>query len=340
MTSPADLITRRSLLKSVAAAGLAAPAISLLGRAAWAEDATGSDARPLKLAWNANAACLSGVATAFHNGVFKKHGLNVELVNYSGSTDQLLESIATAKTDAGVGMALRWLKPLEQGFDVKLTSGTHGGCLRLLVPKGGSIKSIADLRGKTIATPDLAGPDKNFFSVILAKHGIDPAKDVEWKQYPGNLLTLAVDKGEAHALTASDPLSWGFLKEGKVEELATNLTGEHAHRTCCVVGVRGSLLRENKETVAKLNKALLEAQDIVAASPEVGAAAYSEYAPKFSRDDVAAMLRSHTHGEHVVGDSLRSQLTQYAEELKLVSVIKPSTDTVKFAQRITYDIFG
>jgi NitT/TauT family transport system substrate-binding protein len=333
-------LTRRTLLKSAAAAGLAAPAISLLGRAAWADDIAGSANRPLKLAWNANAACLAGVATAVSRGIFAKHGVNVELVNYSGSTDQLLESIATGKTDAGVGMALRWLKPLEQGFDVKLTAGTHGGCLRLLVPKAGNVKTIADLKGKTIGTPDLAGPDKNFFSVILAKHGIDPAKDVEWKQYPGNLLTLAAEKGEIHALTASDPLSWGFLKEGKVEEIATNLTGEHAHRTCCVIGVRGSLLRESKETVAKLNIALIEAQDIVAASPEVGAEAYAPFAPKYDRGDVVNMLRSHTHGEHVVGDSLRSQLTLYAEELKLVNVIKPSTDTVKFAQKITYDVFA
>ena len=340
MTDTPTLPTRRTLLKSAAAAGLAAPAISLLGRKALADDVTGSAARPLKLAWNANAACLAGVATAYSRGIFTKHGLNVELVNFSGSTDQLLEAISTAKADAGVGMALRWLKPLEQGFDVKLTAGTHGGCLRLLVPKGGDIKTIADLRGKTIATPDMAGPDKNFFSVVLAKHGIDPAKDVEWKQYPGNLLTLAIDKGEAHALTASDPLSWGFIKEGKVVELASNLSGEHAHRTCCVVGVRGSLLRESKENVVKLNKAILEAQDIVAASPEVGAEAYAPFAPKYSNQDVIDMLRSHTHGEHVVGDSLRSQLTLYAEELKLVSVIKPSTDTVKFAQRITFDVFA
>ncbi len=32
-------------------------------------------------------------------------------------------------------MALRWLKALEQGFDVKLTAGTHGGCLNLLTAK-------------------------------------------------------------------------------------------------------------------------------------------------------------------------------------------------------------
>ena len=43
--------------------------------------------------------------------------------------------MASGKADGGVGMALGWLKPLEQGFDVKLTAGLHGGCIRLLTTK-------------------------------------------------------------------------------------------------------------------------------------------------------------------------------------------------------------
>ena len=70
----------------------------------------------LKLTWNANAICTVGVPVAAKRGIFAKHGLNVELMNFGGSTDQLLEAISTGKADAGVGMALRWLKPLEQGL--------------------------------------------------------------------------------------------------------------------------------------------------------------------------------------------------------------------------------
>ncbi|MFX8496801.1 ABC transporter substrate-binding protein, partial [Acinetobacter baumannii] len=83
--------------------------------------------RKIRLSWNANAVCLAPVVVGVHQGIFQRHGVDVDLINYSGSTDQLLEAIATGKADAGVGMALRWLKPLEQGFDVKLTAGTHGG---------------------------------------------------------------------------------------------------------------------------------------------------------------------------------------------------------------------
>src|SRR6202042_1338222 len=147
--------------------------------------------RQLKLAWNANAACTLAAPVAKERGIFAKHNLDVDFVNFGGSTDQLLEGIATGKTDAGLGLALRWLKPLEQGFDVKISAGTHGGCMRVLSRANSSVEKLADLRGKIVAVGDLAGPDKNFFSIQLAKQGIDPTSEVDWRAYPADLLRLA-----------------------------------------------------------------------------------------------------------------------------------------------------
>ena len=135
----------------------------------------------------------------------------------------MLEAIATGKADAGLGLALRWLKPLEQGFDVRITTGVHGGCIRLLGSKAANIDSLESLRGKAIGISDQASPAKNFFSIFLAKNGIDPVQEVEWRQYPANLLALAVDKGEVQALAEIDPLPYLWLKDGKLNEIATNL---------------------------------------------------------------------------------------------------------------------
>lgn len=70
----------------------------------------------LKLAINKSAVCLAPVAVAEQQKFFSKYNLEVEFVNFGNSTDVLLEAIATGKADAGVGMALRWLKALEQGL--------------------------------------------------------------------------------------------------------------------------------------------------------------------------------------------------------------------------------
>ncbi|MFL5269422.1 MAG: ABC transporter substrate-binding protein [Stellaceae bacterium] len=127
--------------------------------------------RQLKLAWNANAACTAAAAVAKERGIFAKHDLDVEFVNFGGSTDQLLEAIATGKADAGMGLALRWLKPLEQGFDVRVTAGVHGGCIRLLGSKAANIDSLESLRGKSIGISDQASPAKKLLLDLLCQKG-------------------------------------------------------------------------------------------------------------------------------------------------------------------------
>lgn len=335
--SPPAGTSRRGWLRAAGAlalAGGAAPFVLTSG----ARAASGQP-KPIKLAWNASSVCLSPVASALKEGIFRNHGLDVELINFGGSTDQLLEAIATRKADAGVGMALRWLKPLEQGFDVKLTAATHGGCMRLLTTRNSGVTDLKSLKGKTVAVSDMASPAKNFFSILLAKRGIDPVRDVQWRQYPADLLGIALEKGEAQAAADGDPRTYLLRKERSLVEVATNLSDEYAKRACCVLGIRGSLVREDKATAAALTHAVLQAQDWTVANPEGAARHFAEFA-KTSQADVVAMLKSHTHGHHPVGGDLKKELALYTDELKLVSVIRPGTDSTKFAERIYADVLS
>jgi NitT/TauT family transport system substrate-binding protein len=206
------LLARRGALRAAAGAAALLPlgAMAPLRRAApdpWAgtpicrvaDTAPAADGLPtkLKLTWNANAICTVGVPVAESQGIFAKHGLDVETINFGGSTDQLLEAISTGKADAGVGMALRWLKPLEQGFDVKITTAIHGGCMRLFAKKGSGVTTIADLRGKQVGCSDMGAPDKNFFSIVAAKQGLDPNQDITWRQFPADLLGVALQKARS-----------------------------------------------------------------------------------------------------------------------------------------------
>ena len=295
--------------------------------------------RALKLTWNATAICTVGVSVAKERGYFEKHNLDVELINFGGSTDQLLEAIATAKADAGIGMALRWLKPLEGGFDVKIAAGIHGGCMRLFATPQSGINKIADLKGKAIGVTDLAAPDRNFFSIMLHQAGLDPNKDVEWKVFPGDVLPVALKKGEVQAFALGDPLGWLARDRDGLFEVANNLSGDFGHRTCCVLGIRGTLIRQEKPVAAALVQSLLEAQEWVAANPDGAAALFAPYA-KAPADKLAAMLRSHTHHHNPLASDLREQIALYAEELKSVAVFKPTTDVQKYAARVTADVLA
>jgi NitT/TauT family transport system substrate-binding protein len=316
------------------------PGEPLICRAAASGEELQGSPRQLKLAWDAGSVCTAAAPVAKERGIYAKHNLDVDFVNFGGITEQLLEAIATGKADAGIGMALRWLKPLEQGFDVRITAGVHGGCIRLLGSKSANIDNLESLRGKSIAISDQASPAKNFFTIVLAKKGIDPTQDVEWRQYPANLLALAVEKGEVQALAANDPLTSLWLKEGKLNEIMTNLSGEYANRTCCLLAIRGSLVRDEPAVAAALTRSVLEAGDLVARDPDAAAAVYSGYGGKGSVEDLAGMLRSHNHHDHPVGAALKKQLLLYIDELKAVNVIKRSTDSTKFAERIYVDVLS
>src|SRR4029077_17277126 len=74
-----------------------------------------------------------------------------------------------------------------------------------------------------------------------------------------------------------DPLPYFWLKEGKLNEIATNLTGEFADRTCCILAIRGSLTQSELPVAAALTRSILEAADRVASDPVDAAAIYSSY---------------------------------------------------------------
>ena len=270
--------TRRNFLRAAAVTGTLLPAGALaqrgmvgglppelldpaICRASFGQPVVLPEKRTLKLTWNATAICTVGVAVAQEKGYFTRHNLEVELINFGGSTDQLLEAIATAKADAGIGMALRWLKPLEGGFDVKIAAGIHGGCMRLFATPQSGIKTIADLKGKAVGVTDLAAPDRNFFSIMLHQAGVDPNKDVEWKVFPGDVLPVALKKGEVQAFCQGDPLGWIARERDGLFEVANNLSGDFGHRPCCVLGIRGNLIRQEKPVAQALAQSLLEAQE-------------------------------------------------------------------------------
>ena len=302
--------------------------------------APGSVPRELKICWSTNAVCTVGVAVADERGFFAKRNLKVEKINYSGATDQLLETLASGKADAGVGMALGWMKPLEQGFDVKLTAAMHGGCIRLITSRESGIASVAALKGKTVGTFSMASPDKNFISILAVKQGIDPVKDIEWRAYPADLLGVALQKGEIQAFSGPDPMVSILRDRDHLVEVTNNLAGEFAQRACCVLGIRGSLVRDERPVAAAVTAALMDAQEWVAENPDAAAAIFAGFTKVATADQLAPMLRSHTHHHHPVDGDLKKEVALYAQELKQASVFKSSTDPAKFAERVCADVLA
>ncbi|MBO4228460.1 ABC transporter substrate-binding protein [Bradyrhizobium neotropicale] len=225
--------------------------------------------RHIRFVYKGTGICTAAVPVALHHGYFGKHKLDVEFIQVAGETDQMLQALATNKADAGSSMLLNWLKPLEQGIDVELTTGLHGGCTRLFAGKTSGITDITKLKGRTIGVSSISGSPRNFFAILLSDNGINPESDVQWREFPADLLPIALKRGEVQAIADADPTAWLIQQRGNGElvEIASNLSGDYANLCCCTMGVRASLWAKDPATVAALTNAIHDAAVHVATNP-------------------------------------------------------------------------
>jgi NitT/TauT family transport system substrate-binding protein len=131
-------------------AGIGAGALAL-GASAGPAFAAAENKPPvkLKIGW-AGGTCEAATYAGVHAGHFAKENLDVELVRLANSQAGI-DALGSGKVDAIGGVLYQYLKPIEQGIDVKLTAGLHGGCLRMIAGKNSGVKTIKDVKGKTVA---------------------------------------------------------------------------------------------------------------------------------------------------------------------------------------------
>ncbi|MDI2091775.1 ABC transporter substrate-binding protein [Commensalibacter oyaizuii] len=295
--------------------------------------------RKITLAWSADSICTAAFPVAKQKGFFEKYNLDVNFIDFAGSVDQMLETMSTGKADGASGMALRWLKPLQQGFDVKLVAGLHSGCLHLLAPENGDIKTLAALKGKTIGVGDIGGPAKNFFSMRFKEIGIDPEKEVSWRQFPEDMLPLALKRGAIQAAGLDDPLAHLFQTKNKLISIDSNMEGQWKHIACCVVGLRGSLIRKEPMVAKAITQAILEAGQWVHHNKMEAAKMFEPYAPKVSAQELAAILETEGTHEQSVGWQLQKDVVFYANQLKQIGVFPSSLNSETYAKKVTQDLF-
>src|SRR3954462_12106692 len=97
--------------------------------------------------------CEAPIFTAVEKGFFKEEGLDVSLVKCEWASYK--DVLTLGGVDITHHLVMYFLKPIEQGLDVKFTGGIHRGCLRVQAGVKSSINSVKDLRGKRIGVPGM-----------------------------------------------------------------------------------------------------------------------------------------------------------------------------------------
>ncbi|HXX03869.1 MAG TPA: ABC transporter substrate-binding protein [Xanthobacteraceae bacterium] len=333
-------VSRRAILRSAGAVGVAA-SVGALGKQVFSPAVAGP-APKIRLAWTEVAACHSPLGFGVASGIYAKHNLDVELFFQGASGQTLIQALATNKADAGAGLIGDWLKPLEQGFDVKLFVGSHGGCQRLLASQASGVKDIAGVKGKTIATYGIGAPPQVAFQVNLAKAGIDPEADVTWKAVPFDLVGETVNRGDADLAAHLDPWAYSIQKKFNFTKIADTQTGIYENHSCCVLGANGPFLAANRDAVRRLAEANIEVHEYTANHPEEVAKWYFENLKPagLTVAELTEILGALVYHNHPIGPALVEQIRLAAEDLKLVKVLEPSTDPKAFAERVAINLLA
>src|SRR5258706_3655431 len=83
--------------------------------------------------------CEARIFTAVEKGFFKEEGLDVSLIKFNWANYK--DALALGNFDVTHHLVMYFLKPVEQGLDVKFTGGIHRGCLRVQAATKGNIRT-------------------------------------------------------------------------------------------------------------------------------------------------------------------------------------------------------
>jgi NitT/TauT family transport system substrate-binding protein len=282
--------------------------------------------------------CEAPIFTAIEKGFFKEEGLDVSLVKCEWANYK--DVLALGGFDITHHLVMYFLKPVEQGLDVKFTGGIHRGCLRVQAAINGPIQSIKDLKGKKIGIPGMGTPPFIFANRVLGANGIDPGKDITWLVFPAGELGLAIDKGEVDAVADSEPIGSLLVAQGKVKNVADQAQdAPYKDEYCCAVLANGKFAANNPKATAAATRALLKGAKWVETNPAAAARMAVEKKYLASNPELNTTAISHLRYVPSVSGA-EAAVKSAAAEMKRAGMLSATTDVEELAKKAFLHLDG
>ena len=195
-------------------------------------------------------------------GFDKKHGVDVELKAY-GAVSAYYGSAASGETDGVAGGPLVLQKMRLEGVPLKIVSTLVDMTSMSVVTKDPSIKSVMDLKGKTIAA-DMASSEYSVLSLYAKSKGLVFGKDVTVVQAGPPLVRTQLAADRVDAGMTWEPTATLMMRDNPGYRIVFNgkqgwreLTGKDGW--LLALGLREDWIRKNAAGLPKVIAALDEA---------------------------------------------------------------------------------
>jgi NitT/TauT family transport system substrate-binding protein len=236
-------------------------------------------------------------------GIFKKHGLALDVL-YTQGSGETLQSVISASVDVGIGTGSHsLLGAYAKGAPVRAigASFTSADDQFYYVVADSPIRSMKDADGKTIAI-STTGSASNIFALALAKHFGVALKPQPTGAYAATLtqtLTRQVDIGFSQA-----PFNLNAVEEGKIRIIAMGRdVPELRQMTSRLIIANTAILAEKKALIARYMQGFVETLDWLYSDPAAikAYAAWSGLPENIARRAPEFLTKQNLDPRHISG---------------------------------------
>jgi NitT/TauT family transport system substrate-binding protein len=197
----------------------------------------------------------------------------IEYVAIQGGGVQGAQMMGAGEVDIAMNFAAPLVVALDKGVPISLIGGVHVGCFELFVTE--KVRSIKDLKGKTVAIPAKGSAQHVFLASIATSVGLDPNRDIDWVDHPpaeGKRL-LAEGKIDAFLGFPPDPQELRANKVGRVL-LNSGTDRPWSQYFCCMVAANKEFAQKHPVATKRVLRAILKASELCAADPDLAVKAF------------------------------------------------------------------
>jgi NitT/TauT family transport system substrate-binding protein len=156
---------------------------------------------------------------------------------------------------------------IDAGEPVTIVAGEHVGCFELFAREG--IRSIPDLKGKTVGVQALGSSQHAFVSSMAVYVGLDPAKDIRWvtSSSPKPMELFADGKIDAFLGLPPEPQELRARNIGRVI-VNSAIDRPWSQYFCCMVGGNRDYVRRRPVATKRFLRAIIKAINLSVRQPE------------------------------------------------------------------------
>jgi NitT/TauT family transport system substrate-binding protein len=192
-------------------------------------------------------------------GIFKKHGLDVDLIITSGG-GETLQAVISGSVDVGIAAGTTGvLGAFSKGAPVRIISSTATGAgdTFIYVPANSPIKSASEIDGKTVAFSTVGASTYSTVTGIANHYKVKP-KFVPTGSIPATYSTTM--SGQVDVGWGAVPFGIQERRDGKIRVLAWGTDAARINNQTVRVNITHErVLNERKETLRKFMVAYYEA---------------------------------------------------------------------------------